>query len=125
MKRAFALISVFLFFAVLAVGGHADDDNIDDAIQNTILSQIEAFANDDRQAAWDHASEGYPMRPSTGPRPLSSWSAYPTPVSRFRWYGCWGRRANAGSPTTIWSRMVMTGKSAASDSKRDQALYSR
>ena len=58
MKRAIALISVFLFFAVMAVDGHAEDNTIDDAIQNTILSQIEAFANDDRQAAWDHASEG-------------------------------------------------------------------
>ena len=58
MKRATALVSVFLFFAVMAVGGHADNDDIDDAIQNTILSQIEAFANDDREAAWDYASEG-------------------------------------------------------------------
>ncbi len=32
MKRATALISVFLFFAVMAVGGHADNDDIDDAI---------------------------------------------------------------------------------------------
>ena len=37
MKRATALVSVFLFFAVMAVGGHADNDDIDDAIQNTIL----------------------------------------------------------------------------------------
>jgi len=47
----FALVS--LFFAAPAAG-----DETDDAIQNTILSQIEAFANDDREAAWGFASEG-------------------------------------------------------------------
>lgn len=36
----------------------ATSDETDDAIQNVILSQIEAFANDDKDAAWTFASEG-------------------------------------------------------------------
>ena len=36
----------------------ATSDETDDAIQSIILSQIEAFANDDKNAAWAFASEG-------------------------------------------------------------------
>jgi hypothetical protein len=36
----------------------ATGDETDDAIQDTILSQIEAFANDDKDAAWAYASDG-------------------------------------------------------------------
>ncbi|MGC8119637.1 DUF4864 domain-containing protein [Marinobacter sp. VGCF2001] len=38
------------------------DRNIDTAIRNTILLQIEAFANNDGEQAWAHASEGVKQR---------------------------------------------------------------
>lgn len=48
--------AVLIALAIIAMP--ATSDEIDDAIQNVILSQIEAFANDDKDAAWTFASEG-------------------------------------------------------------------
>lgn len=53
--RALMLIPLFLL-AMVTMPAHGDET--DDAIQNIILSQIEAFANDDKEAAWGFASEG-------------------------------------------------------------------
>lgn len=47
-----------LALALMLIAMPATSDETDDAIQNTILSQIEAFANDDKDAAWAYASEG-------------------------------------------------------------------
>ncbi len=46
--------------AVISVSPLADE--ADDAIQDVILTQIEAFANDDELAAWEQASEGIQRR---------------------------------------------------------------
>lgn len=58
MKRTTVLISAFLLLAFTAMGSYGDNEDTDAAIRDTILSQIEAFANDDREAAWSFASEG-------------------------------------------------------------------
>lgn len=52
------LISVLVFL----VPASPQADNTDAAIRNTILTQIEAFANDDNEAAWKMASEGIKRR---------------------------------------------------------------
>ena len=49
----FAMLIALTAFAMPATSAKTDD-----AIQNVILSQIEAFANDDKDAAWTFASEG-------------------------------------------------------------------
>lgn len=51
----FALISLI---CLVLVAPSTKADETDDAIQDTILSQIEAFANEDKEAAWGFASEG-------------------------------------------------------------------
>lgn len=47
-----------ILIALALVAMPATSDETDDAIQNIILSQIEAFANDNKEAAWEYASEG-------------------------------------------------------------------
>lgn len=49
---------VLSLVCLMSVAPPAGGDDTDDAIQNTILSQIEAFANDDRETAWGFASDG-------------------------------------------------------------------
>lgn len=51
-------LAVALAVALALIAMPVTSDETDDAIQNIILSQIEAFANDDRDAAWAFASEG-------------------------------------------------------------------
>ncbi len=53
-----------LFIAVLVflVPASPQADNTDSEIQGTILMQIEAFANDDDEAAWQMASDGIKHR---------------------------------------------------------------
>lgn len=46
--------------ALISVSLHAEDK--DSAIRDAILLQIEAFANDDDEAAWTYASEGIKRR---------------------------------------------------------------
>lgn len=53
---------VLALVSLILMSPPAAGDEADDAIQNTILSQIEAFANDDRDAAWTFASEGIKRR---------------------------------------------------------------
>jgi len=53
LAAALALALVLVLIAM-----PASSDETDDAIQGVILSQIEAFANDDKDAAWAFASEG-------------------------------------------------------------------
>lgn len=50
--------TIVAVLALMLTAMPATSDETDDAIQNTILSQIEAFANDDKDAAWAFASEG-------------------------------------------------------------------
>ncbi|MDI9246381.1 DUF4864 domain-containing protein [Marinobacter sp. CHS3-4] len=54
---AIAFVCLSLASLVLVAPVEAGDET-DDAIQDTILSQIEAFANDDKDAAWAFASDG-------------------------------------------------------------------
>lgn len=59
MKSLTLTTSAFAVVIALAILARpATSDETDDAIQNVILSQIEAFANDDKDAAWTFASEG-------------------------------------------------------------------
>lgn len=51
----FALVSLM---CLVLVAPAVKADETDDAIQDIILSQIEAFANEDKEAAWGFASEG-------------------------------------------------------------------
>jgi uncharacterized protein DUF4864 len=51
-----SVVAIVLTLAFTAMPAASDDT--DDAIRNIILSQIEAFANDDKEAAWSFASEG-------------------------------------------------------------------
>lgn len=54
---ALIFATVSLLCLVLAASP-ARGDETDNAIQDVILSQIEAFANDDRETAWGFASDG-------------------------------------------------------------------
>lgn len=54
---AIAFVAIALYF-LMTVAPSASADETDDAIQNVILSQIEAFANDDKETAWGFASDG-------------------------------------------------------------------
>lgn len=59
MKSLTITISASAALVALAITAMpATSDETDDAIQDVILSQIEAFANDDKDAAWTFASEG-------------------------------------------------------------------
>lgn len=58
MKRVTLLTSLVIAFTLAAVNLQADGEDTDGAIQTVILSQIEAFANDDKEAAWSYASDG-------------------------------------------------------------------
>jgi len=49
-------VAIVITLAFTAMPAASDDT--DDAIKDIILSQIEAFANDDKEAAWSFASEG-------------------------------------------------------------------
>lgn len=51
-----ACLAAVIALALMAMP--ATGDETDDAIQDIILSQIEAFANDDKDAAWGFASDG-------------------------------------------------------------------
>lgn len=57
LRQSSKLATVALILLVLSARS-AISDETDDAIQNIILSQIEAFANEDKEAAWRYASEG-------------------------------------------------------------------
>ncbi|MCL7942723.1 DUF4864 domain-containing protein [Marinobacter sp. ATCH36] len=58
--------SVVILLAILAVvllwSSHPLAGDKDEEIQDTILRQIEAFANDDEEQAWAYASEGIKRR---------------------------------------------------------------
>ncbi len=56
------LAAVFASALAWAAGVQADGADKDADIQETILRQIEAFANDDREQAWAFASEGVKRR---------------------------------------------------------------
>ncbi|WP_375172427.1 DUF4864 domain-containing protein [Marinobacter sp.] len=56
------LVAVFASALVWAAGVQADGADKDADIQETILRQIEAFANDDCEQAWAFASEGVKRR---------------------------------------------------------------
>lgn len=58
------LIPVLLAFMGMAILGssHTVASDKDAEIRDTILRQIEAFANNDREQAWSHASEGIKRR---------------------------------------------------------------
>ncbi|EMP54569.1 hypothetical protein MSNKSG1_14707 [Marinobacter santoriniensis NKSG1] len=55
------VLGITLLLMVSPVPGAESEDN-DRAIHNTILGQIEAFANDDEAAAWQYASDGVRRR---------------------------------------------------------------
>lgn len=63
-RPAYALLALSLvlagLFAVASVSPRADET--DSAIREVILTQIEAFANDDELGAWVHASSGIQRR---------------------------------------------------------------
>ena len=59
VRLPFFLILVVL---VIAVPGVPSAGEQDEAIEQTILRQIEAFANDDQEAAWTFASDGIKRR---------------------------------------------------------------
>lgn len=56
LRTHLAVVALLLALALTTMPVVSDET--DDAIQDIILSQIEAFANDDKDAAWDYASEG-------------------------------------------------------------------
>lgn len=58
--RMIVAVMVGLLALIPAPGASASEK--DAAIQDTILRQIEAFANDDREQAWFFASEGVKQR---------------------------------------------------------------
>ncbi len=55
-----ALVPAAGLVALLSVSLQADDTDV--AIHDAILMQIEAFANDDDEAAWTYASDGIKRR---------------------------------------------------------------
>jgi hypothetical protein len=57
LSRTSKLATLVLVLLALSAGPAVSNET-DDAIQNIILSQIEAFANEDKEAAWQYASEG-------------------------------------------------------------------
>lgn len=59
VRLPFFLILVVL---VIAVPGVPSAGEQEEAIEQTILRQIEAFANDDQEAAWAFASDGIKRR---------------------------------------------------------------
>lgn len=59
VRLPFFLLIVLL---VVALPGVPSAEEQDEAIEQTILRQIEAFANDDQEAAWSFASEGIKRR---------------------------------------------------------------
>lgn len=63
MKSQILFISVATAFLLAITVAQAGEDT-DRIFRDVILSQIEAFANDDRDAAWEYASEG--IRERTG-----------------------------------------------------------
>jgi len=56
-----AMLAGFLGL-VMIWSSHPLADDKDEGIRDTILSQIEAFANNDQEQAWAHASEGIKRR---------------------------------------------------------------
>lgn len=56
------LLGSFLLAVIWASQPLANGEDKDQQIQEIILSQIEAFANNDREEAWSHASEGVKRR---------------------------------------------------------------
>jgi len=64
LLQARAALPVLFLVAVLVflVPDSPQADDKDSAIQTVILEQIEAFANDDEEAAWGVASEGIKQR---------------------------------------------------------------
>jgi|AntRauTorckE6833_2_1112554.scaffolds.fasta_scaffold22695_2 hypothetical protein len=59
-KQTILNFSTAIVLALMAVP--ATGDETDEAIQNIILSQIEAFANDDKDGAWAFASDGIKLQ---------------------------------------------------------------
>jgi hypothetical protein len=57
LSRTSKLATLVLVLLALSAGPAVSNET-DDAIQNIILSQIEAFANDDKETAWGFASDG-------------------------------------------------------------------
>lgn len=53
---------LLVVLVIVALPGVPSAEEQDKAIEQTILSQIEAFANDDQDAAWEYASEGIKHR---------------------------------------------------------------
>jgi len=53
---------LLIVLVIIALPGVPSADEQDQAIEQTILRQIEAFANDDQEAAWAFASEGIKRR---------------------------------------------------------------
>ncbi len=60
-KRVTGMLLVSLALVILWSSQPLAGDT-DDEIQDTILRQIEAFANNDQEQAWAHASEGIKRR---------------------------------------------------------------
>lgn len=60
-KRVTAMLLASLALVILWSSQPLAGDT-DDEIQDTILRQIEAFANNDQEQAWAHASEGIKRR---------------------------------------------------------------
>jgi len=60
-KRVTAILLASMALVILWSSQPLAGDT-DDEIQDTILRQIEAFANDDREQAWAHASDGIKRR---------------------------------------------------------------
>lgn len=65
-QRLFPLLLGSFLLAVIwasqPLAGDSQSDDRDGRIRDIILSQIEAFANNDREGAWAHASEGVKRR---------------------------------------------------------------
>lgn len=62
LKAAAALVLALITVVAWASSPAADDSSKDADIQETILRQIEAFANNDGEQAWSYASEGIKRR---------------------------------------------------------------
>ena len=63
LKKACPFLLVLAgLMAVSAQAPLAEESDTDAEIQETILLQIEAFANDDKESAWGYASEGVKRR---------------------------------------------------------------
>lgn len=124
-KWLIPVLLAFIGFAVLGSPQSVASDK-DAEIRDTILRQIEAFANNDEEQAWAHASEGIKRRFGSSQvfvdmvreaypavhnaTAIEFTQRVPTAPLKSRWCGCRGRRASDGTPITGWCSLKGSGR---------------